>query len=120
MKEEIYATYAQSDDSTFVMKATYNDDNSIASIECVGWYCGEPNDDATQQFSHGGDDLIAILEEKTNVSLVEEVVESTYTQKEAFKATLIINDKELPLIINSMDYDVISDDEVLIHINAAY
>lgn len=61
MKEEIYATYAQSDDSTFVMKSTYNDDGEVCRIECVGWYCGEPDDEMTQRFSHGGDDLIAIL-----------------------------------------------------------
>lgn len=61
MREEISGHYAPSHDSTFVMKTTYNDDGDVVRMECVGWYCGEPNDELTQDHSHGGDDLIAIL-----------------------------------------------------------
>ena len=60
-REVISGHYAPSHDSTFVMKTTYDDDDNVCRMECVGWYCGEPNDEMTQQLSHGGDDLIAIL-----------------------------------------------------------
>ena len=62
MKVILSGHYAESHDSTFVMKTTYNDAGDVALMECVGWYCGEPNDEMTQQFSHGGEDLIARLE----------------------------------------------------------
>ena len=61
VREEITAHYAPSHDSSFVMKTTYNDKDEVIKIECVGWYCGEPDDELTQTCSHGGEDLIAIL-----------------------------------------------------------
>ena len=60
MTEKIYGVYAPDHDSTFVMKDTY-EDGDIIRMECVGWYCGKPNDDMTERFSHGGEDLVAIL-----------------------------------------------------------
>ena len=38
MKETIYTTYAPSDDKTFVMKDTWNDEGDLLKTECVGWY----------------------------------------------------------------------------------
>lgn len=61
MTEKIYGVYAPDHDSTFVMKDTYDEDGGIIRMECVGWYCGEPNDDMNERFSHGGEDLVAIL-----------------------------------------------------------
>lgn len=61
MREELSGYYAPNHDSTFVMKTTYDDNGDVTRMECVGWYCGEPCDELTQQYSHGGEDLIAIL-----------------------------------------------------------
>lgn len=35
--------YANEYDITFIMEDTYDADGELASRECVGWYCGEPN-----------------------------------------------------------------------------
>lgn len=61
MREEITAHYAPTHDSSFVVKTTWDDNESVCRIECVGWYCGEPDDEMTKRFSHGGEDLIANL-----------------------------------------------------------
>jgi hypothetical protein len=61
MKEVIKGHYAPTHDSTFVMKETWDDNGDVTRMECVGWYCGQPDDELTLQYSHGGDDLIAIL-----------------------------------------------------------
>lgn len=62
MKETIYTTYAPSDDKTFVMKDTWNDEGDLLKTECVGWYCGEEDEALTKRYCHGGADLVAILE----------------------------------------------------------
>ena len=61
MRKEIESTYAPSTDNTFVMEYTYDDNGDICRMECVGWYCGEPDNEMTKRFCHGGEDLIAIL-----------------------------------------------------------
>ena len=60
-REEIVGVYAPDHDSTFVMKHTYDQHGDVRKMECVGWYCGEPDDEMTKRFSHGGYDLIATL-----------------------------------------------------------
>ena len=44
-----YTVYADHHDMTFIMEDTYVG-NEVASTECVGWYWGEPNEEATQTF----------------------------------------------------------------------
>lgn len=61
MREELSGHYAPSHDSTFVMKTTINENGDVVRMECVGWYCGEPDDEMTHTLCNGGDDLIAIL-----------------------------------------------------------
>lgn len=55
MREEIYTAYAPANDMTFIMKDTYNGEE-ITRTEVIGWYYGEPNDEATEQFKG---DLVA-------------------------------------------------------------
>ena len=47
--KEIYTVYAKNDDMTFIMCDT-TEDGEISSTEVVGWYWGEPNDEATAHF----------------------------------------------------------------------
>lgn len=48
----IYTVYAKEDDMTFIMKGTINeDDGNEERLECVGWYFGSPDDDATKKFT---------------------------------------------------------------------
>jgi len=47
MREEIYTVYAEGNDMTFIMKNIYNGDE-LVSTEVVGWYWGEPGEDATK------------------------------------------------------------------------
>ena len=49
MEKTVYTVYAPNNDMTFIMEDTYNN-NEVISTECVGWYLGEPNDEATQKF----------------------------------------------------------------------
>lgn len=62
-RDTIYATYAPSDDKTFVMKDVWDANGDLVSTSCVGWYCGEPNEESTNCFCHGGEDLIARFNE---------------------------------------------------------
>lgn len=50
MKKEIYTAYASNSDMTFIMCDTYEGEN-IKSTEVVGWYYGEPEDEATVAFT---------------------------------------------------------------------
>lgn len=52
-REEIETNYCESADMTYIMKTTY-DGNQVTSIECIGWYCGEPNDNATEFYGSKG------------------------------------------------------------------
>ena len=49
MEEHIYAVYANTWDMTFIMR-DINDGEELKSTECVGWYYGEPNEEATEKF----------------------------------------------------------------------
>lgn len=45
---------------TFVMEVIYDENNEIRRMECVGWYCGEPNDEDTEHYKNSG--LIALFD----------------------------------------------------------
>lgn len=51
MKTEIYTVYAQHDDMTFILKDVHDENNNVVSTECVGFYFGEPNEAATEEFT---------------------------------------------------------------------
>ena len=46
MRKQFYATYAPDTDITFIMCETFGDEN-IMSMEVVGWYFGEPDEELT-------------------------------------------------------------------------
>ena len=54
----LYGAYCPTEDKTFVMRDTYVN-GDIKYSECVGWYCGEPDDKFNEDYSHGGKDLLA-------------------------------------------------------------
>lgn len=62
MKDEIFAMYCHEYDTSIVFKTTYNESGDLIRQECVGWYCGEPNPEITERFSHGGEDLIGTFD----------------------------------------------------------
>lgn len=45
--------YAPADDTTFIMKDTYNAKNELVSMEVVGFYSGEPDKEATKTYMGG-------------------------------------------------------------------
>lgn len=49
---ELVGCYCHNEDKTFVMKYTYIG-RELHTAECVGWYCGEPNDRDNEAFSNG-------------------------------------------------------------------
>lgn len=49
MNKHIYTVYAKQDDMTFIMEE-HDEGIGPVSIECVGWYFGEPDEDATESF----------------------------------------------------------------------
>ena len=59
MKEILVECYAQNHDTTFVMRETFDESGDIIKMECVGWYCGEPNEELTKMNCSG--DMIALL-----------------------------------------------------------
>ena len=52
---ELIGEYVPDYDHTFIMEATYVN-NECIMMECVGWYCGKPEDDLNEMF--GDHDLI--------------------------------------------------------------
>lgn len=50
MKEWIETAYAESIDTTFIMKETQDEKGNPISTECVGWYYGEPNAEDTEHY----------------------------------------------------------------------
>lgn len=48
---KLVAEYAAGYDHTFIMEETYVDGECVAQ-ECVGWYWGSPDDEATKQFAN--------------------------------------------------------------------
>lgn len=53
VRTELYATYIQVEDITVVWQHMYVGGEFIQRL-IVGWYCGEPNERDTEQFSHLG------------------------------------------------------------------
>ena len=52
-REEIETNYCESADITYIMKTTYDGDQ-VTSIECIGWYFGQPNDNSTDFYGSNG------------------------------------------------------------------
>lgn len=50
MDQELYTAYAPANDMTFIMVDTFDESGTPIATECIGWYCGEPNEDATREF----------------------------------------------------------------------
>lgn len=50
MEKHIYTAYAEANDMTFIMVDTLDKSGDLISTECVGWYFGEPKEDATKAF----------------------------------------------------------------------
>ncbi len=50
MRTQIYTTYAKGTDMTFIMLDTYDKFGGVTSVECVGWYFGEPDEFATKMY----------------------------------------------------------------------
>ena len=50
MRTQIYTTYAEATDMTFIMQDTYSAIGDVISVECVGWYFGEPDEFATKMY----------------------------------------------------------------------
>lgn len=48
MNTYIHTVYAEQDDMTFIMEVTT--DGTMTWEEVVGWYYGEPDDEATMKF----------------------------------------------------------------------
>ena len=49
-EKTLYSVYAKNDDITFVMEETTNENGETLSIECVGFYYGEPSEEDNQFF----------------------------------------------------------------------
>jgi hypothetical protein len=56
MKKEVYGIYQEESDITFIMEATFDENNDVKSLEVKGFYHGEPNKKANEDFYN---DLIA-------------------------------------------------------------
>lgn len=54
MKTQIETAYAPANDITFIMEYTYTDNGEPVTVECVGWYYGEPNADAVKKYYRSG------------------------------------------------------------------
>lgn len=50
MEKHIYTAYAEANDMTFIMVDTLDKSGNPISTECVGWYFGEPSEDATKSY----------------------------------------------------------------------
>jgi hypothetical protein len=53
MQKELIGYYCKDYDTTFIMEATF-EGGMQKSIECVGWYHGEPNDADNKEFARAG------------------------------------------------------------------
>ena len=51
LSEKVYTTYAPDTDITFIMKEAH--DRNCETLECIGWYHGEPNEIDTETYSYG-------------------------------------------------------------------
>lgn len=52
--KKIYTTYAPDSDTTFIMEDTRDKDDNWISLECIGFYAGEPNIKDTEFYAHKG------------------------------------------------------------------
>lgn len=50
MRTQTYTTYAKETDMTFIMQDTYDISGDVISVECVGWYFGQPDECATKMY----------------------------------------------------------------------
>ena len=50
-KVELEPEYVEEYDHTFIMESTYVNGECV-TMECVGWYCGEPNEADTIQYAN--------------------------------------------------------------------
>lgn len=48
---ELIPEYVEEYDHTFIMEATYVNGECV-SMECVGWYCGEPDDKYVKEYAN--------------------------------------------------------------------
>lgn len=51
MKRIIYTAFAERDDITFIMEEFTDETGDYLMTKCVGWYCGEPNDERTKFYT---------------------------------------------------------------------
>lgn len=49
MEKHIETAYAPENDITFILEYTYHG-SELVKMECVGWYAGEPDPNATKEF----------------------------------------------------------------------
>lgn len=52
LTKELVPVYCPDYDVTFIMEDTYSAEGEPVSKECVGWYCGEPEENATLTFAN--------------------------------------------------------------------
>ena len=50
MRTEIYGIYQRNYDITFVMEEKFTNDDEPVSLEVVGFYYGEPDDELNKEF----------------------------------------------------------------------
>lgn len=48
-RTQTYEAYAAENDTTFIMEETLVN-NEVIKLECIGWYCGEPNAEDTKKY----------------------------------------------------------------------
>ena len=51
MKTNIFDTYAPGTDMTFIMREVYEENGDPISVEVVGFYYGQPNEELTKEFT---------------------------------------------------------------------
>lgn len=51
MRKELETAYAADSDMTFIIENTYDEDDEILKIEVVGFYFGEPDEEATKMYA---------------------------------------------------------------------
>ena len=50
MAKEVYTTYAQDTDITFIMEDVYDNNKNLVTTEVKGFYYGVPNEKDTKEF----------------------------------------------------------------------
>lgn len=51
MRKEYEQEYCPQTDRTVIWLAIWADEETLVSIELVGWYCGRPYDEAVKEFA---------------------------------------------------------------------